>query len=150
MIYVFHNKYAYSFFLSLKIISFSLGIYFLLYQAPLTVFSFVFNPKSFYIGEVLNAQYKIVGYEGIAPNITNPAFFKNRDQKFSASGLDPNITVEDALAQVSRIAKIRKISKSRLENIINANIEKGYDFFGTVDMVNVLKLNRDLEDLLAR
>lgn len=150
MIYTFHNKYIYSLVVSVKIVAVSIGLYFLIYQIPLTVFAYVFNPKSFYSGEILNAKYKIVGYEGIAQNITDNSYFKNRDQKFSASGVDPHITVEDALSQVERISKIRKVSRSRVENIINANIEKGYDFFGTVDMVNVLKLNRDLEDLLAR
>lgn len=150
MIYTFHNKYIHSVIGSVKIIAVALGFYFLFYQIPLTIFSYVFNPKSFYSGEVLNSQYKIVGYEGIAQNISDPAYFRNRDQKFSASGSDPHITVEDAISQVERISKIRKISKTRLENIINANIENGYYFFGTVDMVNVLKLNRDLEDLLAR
>lgn len=150
MIYTFHSKGAYNFIFAAKIIAVSLGLYFLFYQIPLTIFSYVFYPKSFESGEVLNANYKIVGYMGIAQNIANPRYFQNRDQSLSASGYDPHITLDDAIAQIERISKSRKVTKQRIENIINANVEKGYYFLGTIDMVNVLKLNRDLDDLLAR
>jgi len=63
----------------------------------------------------------------------------------SASGLDPHISVENANLQVTRIAKIRNISESKLQEIVKKNTDP--DFIGIWGQqgVNVLKLNIALD-----
>jgi potassium-transporting ATPase KdpC subunit len=64
----------------------------------------------------------------------------------SASGLDPHISVENALLQVSRISKIRHIPESELKQLIKQNTDP--DFMGIWGQsgVNVLKLNLALDN----
>jgi len=59
----------------------------------------------------------------------------------SASGLDPHISLENAQAQIPRIAKVRNISEIKLNEIVNKNTDS--DFIGIWGRqgVNVLKLN---------
>ena len=65
----------------------------------------------------------------------------------SGSGLDPNITVEDALVQIKRIAKIRGIAEGNLKQLIISNTEAPlFGLFG-VEKINVLKLNIALNKL---
>jgi K+-transporting ATPase ATPase C chain len=65
----------------------------------------------------------------------------------SGSGLDPNISVQAAKAQVKRIAKIRHLTEERLMLLIDEQIEKPLlGLFGT-EKINVLKLNIALDDL---
>lgn len=64
---------------------------------------------------------------------------------FSASGLDPHISIENAFLQVQRIAKERQISDNRIYNIIQKHIEKStFGILGS-DRVNVLLLNLALD-----
>ncbi len=62
----------------------------------------------------------------------------------SGSGLDPNISVNAANAQIQRIAKARNLDENKLKSLVDSHIEKG--FFGP-EKVNVLKLNIDLDKL---
>jgi K+-transporting ATPase ATPase C chain len=63
----------------------------------------------------------------------------------SGSGLDPNITVHAAKVQVKRIAKIRNISETTINKLINQQTEKPlFGLFGT-EKINVLKLNQALD-----
>jgi potassium-transporting ATPase KdpC subunit len=66
----------------------------------------------------------------------------------SASGLDPHISIQNAILQAGRIEKSRGISKQELHNLIMNNIDD--DFLGIwgAPGVNVLKLNIALSDLL--
>lgn len=65
----------------------------------------------------------------------------------SGSGLDPNISVQSAQVQVKRIAKIRNINESKLEQLIAQHTEKPlFGLFGT-EKINVLKLNLALDIL---
>lgn len=65
----------------------------------------------------------------------------------SGSGLDPHISVQAAKIQVRRIAKLRDITESDLDELILNNTEKPIaNFFGT-ERVNVLKLNIALDNL---
>jgi K+-transporting ATPase ATPase C chain len=68
----------------------------------------------------------------------------------SASGLDPHISPDSALAQVPRVAKARGISEDRLRRIVAAQTE-GPDF-GLLGepRVNVLKLNMLLDKQLSK
>ena len=68
----------------------------------------------------------------------------------SGSGLDPNISVQSALVQVPRIAKLRKISPIVLEKLVEQQTEKA--FLGSLgtSKINVLKLNLALNELLSK
>ena len=63
----------------------------------------------------------------------------------SGSGLDPHISLQNALLQASRVANARGIRREALEKMVHANTE-GRDFgiFGE-RRVNVLKLNLALD-----
>jgi K+-transporting ATPase ATPase C chain len=63
----------------------------------------------------------------------------------SASGLDPDISVKNAMLQVARVAKTRKLSPDDVTALVQKYTE-GRDFgiFGE-PRVNVLKLNLALD-----
>jgi len=63
----------------------------------------------------------------------------------SGSGLDPHISTGAAMLQAEKIALVRKVDKSLIENIIKSNAEKQMYFYGS-SFVNVLKLNLALLD----
>ncbi|WP_288227227.1 potassium-transporting ATPase subunit C [uncultured Enterococcus sp.] len=63
----------------------------------------------------------------------------------SASGVDPNISLEAAEFQVSRISKERKVSQQSIRTIIEENSQK--DWFSDRHYVNVLQLNLALDKL---
>lgn len=65
----------------------------------------------------------------------------------SASGLDPHISPDSALLQVSRVARSRGISEARLETMVNNRIEKRQLGFIGAERVNVLVLNLELDRL---
>ncbi len=63
----------------------------------------------------------------------------------SGSGIDPNISVQAAKVQGKRIAKIRNIKESTINQIIEQQTEKPlFGLFGT-EKINVLKLNLQLD-----
>jgi K+-transporting ATPase ATPase C chain len=65
----------------------------------------------------------------------------------SGSGLDPNISVQAAKVQIKRIAKIRNISETTINQIIEQQTEKPLlGLFGT-EKINVLNLNLELDNL---
>ncbi len=65
----------------------------------------------------------------------------------SGSGLDPNISVESARVQIARIQKARNIDSGKLNALIDANTEHPLlGAFGP-SKINVLKLNRALDQL---
>lgn len=76
--------------------------------------------------------------------------FGNEMLTCSASGLDPDISVESAISQIDRISKERKIDRSILSNIITENIN--YPFLGLYGntRVNVVQLNTILENLSGK
>ena len=77
---------------------------------------------------------------GLAPDARVPADAVTS----SGSGLDPHISLKNALLQAPRVAQARRIGSDAVEKIIRANTE-GRDFgiFGE-PRVNVLKLNLSL------
>lgn len=64
----------------------------------------------------------------------------------SASGLDPNMSVEAALYQVPRIAKNRQISPEDVKLLIIAQTQQPLLAFLGEPVVNVLQLNIALDD----
>jgi potassium-transporting ATPase KdpC subunit len=64
----------------------------------------------------------------------------------SASGLDPHISVESAMLQVSRVAKARGLAKSEVQVLVYQYIE--HPMFGILgqERVNVLRLNLALDN----
>lgn len=66
---------------------------------------------------------------------------------YSASGLDPDLSPEGALVQVSRIAKARNISEDELTELVKRQVQK--PLLGALgpEKVNVLQLNIQLDQL---
>ena len=65
----------------------------------------------------------------------------------SGSGLDPQISLAAADYQVSRIAKLRKISEDKVRELVSANSEdRQWAVFGE-PRVNVLQLNLALDQV---
>ena len=67
----------------------------------------------------------------------------------SASGLDPHISPESALTQVTRIASARKLSPQQIREAVVSSTE--YPLFGLIGepRINVLLLNRQLDRISA-
>lgn len=65
----------------------------------------------------------------------------------SASGLDPDISIEGAKIQVARIAKARNIGADKIENlIVEHSAERLAGVFGP-KKINILLLNTELDKL---
>jgi K+-transporting ATPase ATPase C chain len=63
----------------------------------------------------------------------------------SASGLDPEITPANAIAQASRVAKARGVSGDAVQNLVGANTQQRDLGVLGEPRVNVLKLNMALD-----
>jgi K+-transporting ATPase ATPase C chain len=65
----------------------------------------------------------------------------------SGSGLDPDLSPEGAKVQVKRIAAVRKIDESKINALVEQNIQPPFlGLFGT-SKLNILKLNIALDKL---
>jgi potassium-transporting ATPase KdpC subunit len=83
---------------------------------------------------------KTVGSYIVAQNFSQPFFFHSRNVTLSASGVDPDITFQDALSQIPRISAATNITQSSLSSLVSQNIERTTFIFGD-EYVNVLRLN---------
>jgi K+-transporting ATPase ATPase C chain len=91
-------------------------------------------------GELATLNGHTVG-SVVAVNSTDyskPIFFHLRND--SASGFDPDITVQDAQSQVTRISGATGIPASTLQGLVNQNVEGTWWVFGS-PYVNVQKIN---------
>ncbi len=89
-------------------------------------------------GSLVRFNGKNVGSSLIAQNFSLPVFFHPRND--SASGVDPDITVQDAYSQIPRISSATSISSDMLQQIVNQNEEGTFWIFGN-PYVNVLRIN---------
>ncbi len=92
-------------------------------------------------GEIIKLNGKDVGSNLIAQTFTLPIFFHPRND--SASGVDPDITLQDAYSQIPQISNATSISSATLTNIVNQNQEGTFWVFGS-PYVNVLRINLEL------
>ena len=91
-------------------------------------------------GEIVQFHGRNAGSLLIAQNFTSPLFFHPRNATDSASGVDPDITIQDAYSQIPRIQATTGISFDSLKQIVNENIERTIWITGD-SYVNVLRLN---------
>ena len=67
----------------------------------------------------------------------------------SGSGLDPDLSPEGALVQIPRIARLRRLSESRLSQLVNEHTERPWLGVFGVPTINVLELNLALDRLTS-
>ncbi len=91
-------------------------------------------------GSLVQFNGHTAGSNLIAQNFTQPFFFHPRNASLSASGVDPDITLQDALSQIPRISSRTGIPSDALAQLVNQNVEGTFWIFGS-PYVNVLKLN---------
>jgi len=95
-------------------------------------------------GDLVKLNGRVVGSNYIDNGFSLPIFFQNRNESnpenASASGVDPDITVAQAISQVPAISNATGISQSQLSAIVNDNIAGTQWIFGA-PYVNVLHLN---------
>jgi len=96
-------------------------------------------------GDLAKLNGQNVGSNLIAQNFTLPIFFRSRNETASpsASGVDPDITLQDATSQVPAISNATGISAESLTALVNQNQEGTFWIFGS-PYVNVLRLNLQL------
>lgn len=89
-------------------------------------------------GDLLTLYGRAVGSELIAQNFNSSIFF--HPWNGSASGVDPDITLQDAYSQIPRIHAATGISIDALKGLVDAHIQ--WTMLITGDpYVNVLRLN---------
>jgi potassium-transporting ATPase KdpC subunit len=95
-------------------------------------------------GDLVYLNGKAVGSYYVDNSFTLPIFFHARNEtnplNYSASLVDPDITLQDAYSQIPRISAATGISSLNLTNIVNGNTEGKFWIFGS-PYVNVLNLN---------
>ncbi|HEX9613120.1 MAG TPA: potassium-transporting ATPase subunit C [Candidatus Bathyarchaeia archaeon] len=83
---------------------------------------------------------RAVGSYLIAQNFSQPFFFHSRNVTLSASRVDPDITLADALSQIPRISAATNITQIDISNLVSQNMERTSFVFGD-EYVNVLRVN---------
>jgi K+-transporting ATPase ATPase C chain len=91
-------------------------------------------------GEIVQLNGRNVGSRLIAQGFNSPKLFHARASNQSASGVDPDITLTDAISQVPGVSSASGIDSATLLSIVNENVEGTLWVFGS-PYVNVLKLN---------
>jgi potassium-transporting ATPase KdpC subunit len=93
-------------------------------------------------GDLVQINGQTVGSSLIAQSFTLPIFFRSRNETASpsASGVDPDILIQDAYAQIPQISNATGISTATLTNMVDQNQEGTLWIFGS-PYVNVLRVN---------
>jgi K+-transporting ATPase ATPase C chain len=93
-------------------------------------------------GDLVQLNGQTVGSNLIAQSFTLPIFFHTRNETASpsASGVDPDITLQDAYSQIPGVSNATGIPSTSLTDIINRNEEGTFWIFGS-PYINVLKIN---------
>jgi K+-transporting ATPase ATPase C chain len=131
------NKHGYVAAFRLALISLALcGIVFPL---VVTVVAQVFMPYQSN-GDIIELHGRNAGSILIAQNFTSPMLFHSRNSTLSASGVDPDITLQDAYLQIARIHASTGIPTEVLKEIVDRNVEHSLLIAGD-PYVNVLRLN---------
>lgn len=91
-------------------------------------------------GGIIQFHGRNIGSLIVAQNFNSSMLFHPRNAGDSASGADPDITLQDAYSQIPRIHDSTGIPTDVLSQIVNANVERTMWVVGD-PYVNVLKLN---------
>ena len=93
-------------------------------------------------GDIVQINGQPVGSSLIAQSFTMSIFFHSRNETASpsASGVDPDILLQDAYTQIPQISNATGISTAALTNMVNQNQEGTLWIFGS-PYVNVLRVN---------
>jgi K+-transporting ATPase ATPase C chain len=89
-------------------------------------------------GELVQFNGRPAGSELIAQSFNQTVFFQPRNN--SASGVDPDITIQDAYSQIPRISSAANIPASSLRQLVDSKTDGISKIFGD-PYVNVLDLN---------
>src|SRR5437660_12579675 len=84
------------------------------------------------IAHLNGSNGRSVGSYLIAQNFSSPFFFHSRNVTLSGSGVDPDITLSDALSQIPRISAATNITQSDLSRFVAQSIERPSWVFGHV------------------
>ncbi|MES2372221.1 MAG: potassium-transporting ATPase subunit C [Bacteroidota bacterium] len=126
-----------------------------------------FTNDKYFNGRPSAAGYNAAGSSGSNKGPSNPDYLKTVSDRIdsflvhnpgiqkkdvpsdlvtaSGSGLDPDISLEGAMVQADRIAKLRSISKASIVTLIRNNAE--ISPMNGIEKVNVLKINIELDKL---
>ena len=91
-------------------------------------------------GEVVQFNGRAAGSELIAQGFNGSKFFQPRNSSDSASGVDPDITVQTAYSQIARISTATNISAAALKQLVDSKTDLVSKIFGN-PYVDVLDLN---------
>ena len=94
-------------------------------------------------GDIIQFRGRDAGSILVAQNFTSSMFFHPRND--SASGVDPDISLQDAYSQILRIHAATGIPTDTLRQLVDENVERTIWVTGD-SYVNVLKLNLLLVD----
>ena len=122
-----------------------------LWSRPSETDSYPYNPLSSGSSNFALTNSKLL--DEIVLNVNKLQTF-NKEDKIpidivtpSASGLDPEISLEGAYYQIYRIAKVRKISLEKVKKIIDKNVVDSYFSLFVKPRVNVLMVNLNLDGI---
>lgn len=127
----------------------------------------LFTIDKYFNGRPSAAGYNAAGSSGSNKGPSNPEYLKTVSDRIdsflvhnptvqkkdipsdlvtaSGSGLDPDISLQGAMVQVDRIAKLRNLSKENILTLIRNNTERSA--MNGIDKINVLKINSELDKL---
>ncbi len=91
-------------------------------------------------GSLVTSGNAVVGSYLVAQNFSEAVFFHPNPSNYSASGIDPTITLADAYSQIPRISNASGLSRSLLYGIVDNATSRTEFLFGT-SYVNVVSIN---------